>query len=127
MIRLSQLPRFSFRTSQLKLKFQSSFMMVLEKGGSGWRPESLPSEQKDDLEKIATRLNVDPKDIEHVWDKMGVIIRDMDNSPTNLAQLRDAVVRAWAQIPMDYIAHLVATMPNRVAALEVAYGGNATY
>ena len=43
-------------------------MMVLEKGGSGWRPEILPSEQKDDLEKIATKLHVDPKDIDHVWD-----------------------------------------------------------
>ena len=51
-------------------------MMVLEKGGSGWRPESLPSEQKDDLEKIATRLNVDPKDIEHVWDNtLGRLVR----------------------------------------------------
>ncbi len=69
----------------------------------------------------------DMNPIEHVWDKMGVIIRDMGNPPTNLAQLRDAVVRAWAQIPMDDIAHLVATMPNRVAALEAAYGGNTTY
>lgn len=69
----------------------------------------------------------DMNPIEHVWDRMGVIIRDMDNPPTNLAQLRDAVVQAWAQIPMDDISHLVASMPNRVAALEAAHGGNTTY
>ena len=69
----------------------------------------------------------DMNPIEHAWDRMGVIIRDMDNPPTNLAQLRDAVVQARAQIPMDDISHLVASMPNRVAALEAAHGGNTTY
>ena len=51
-------------------------MMVLEKGGKGWRPEILPpSSEAEELEMIASRLQVDPKDIDHVWEnKLGRLV-----------------------------------------------------
>ena len=59
----------------------------------------------------------DMNPIEHVWDKIGVIILEKDNPPTNLAQLRHAVVRAWAQVPIENISYLADTTPPCVAVL----------
>ena len=49
----------------------------------------------------------------------------MDNSPTNLAQLRLAVQAACDHVTQDRVALLIDNMPRRVAAL-VADGGSFT-
>ena len=69
----------------------------------------------------------DMNTIEHVWDQMGVILRDMDNPPSNLAELRQALVHAWNQIPVWRVTRLVSSMPRRVRALRAAHGGYTRY
>ena len=51
----------------------------------------------------------------------------MDNSPTNLAQLRLAVQAAWDHVTQDRVAHLIDGMPRRVAALVAARGSFTHY
>ena len=69
----------------------------------------------------------DMNPIEHVWDQMGVFIREMENPPTNLAELRHAVQAAWDSVTQDSIADLIDGMPRRVAALAAARGGYTRY
>ena len=65
--------------------------------------------------------------IEHVWDQMGVILRDMDNPPTTLAELRVALLQAWDRVTIHRVAHLIESMPRRVTTLRRIRGGNTRY
>ena len=65
--------------------------------------------------------------IEHLWDNMAVYIRDMDNPPTTLHQLRDAVMAAWDALRPERLRSLVRSMPRRARALLAARGGHTRY
>ena len=54
--------------------------------------------------------------IEHLWDELGRAISSMDNPPQNLDELRQALLDKWAQIPVQRLQRLVASMPRRLAA-----------
>ena len=69
----------------------------------------------------------DMNPIEHVWDQMSVILRDSDNPPTNLAELRAAVLQAWDRLTIQRVANLIESMPRRVRALQAAAGGYTRY
>ncbi len=58
--------------------------------------------------------------IEHLWD---VEIRIMDVQPTNLQQLRDAIMSIWTKISEEYFQHLVESMPQRIKAVLKAKAG----
>ncbi len=58
--------------------------------------------------------------IEHLWD---VEIHIMDVQPTNLQQLRDAIMSIWTKISEEYFQHLVESMPQRIKAVLKAKGG----
>ena len=49
--------------------------------------------------------------IEHVWDQMGVNIRDMANPPAYLIELRQAVWQDWDSARLENIQHLVDGIP----------------
>ncbi len=40
----------------------------------------------------------------------------MDEQPTNLQQLRDAIKSIWTKISDEYFQHLVESMPRRIKA-----------
>ena len=65
--------------------------------------------------------------IEHLWDELGRAISSMDNPPQNLDELRQALLDKWAQIPVQRLQRLVASMPRRLAAIIAARGGNTQY
>ena len=53
--------------------------------------------------------------------------RSMDNPPQNLDELRQTLLDKWAQIPVQRLQRLVASMPRRLAAIIAARGGNTRY
>ena len=65
--------------------------------------------------------------IEHLWDELGRAISSMDNPPQNLDEIRQALLDKWAQIPVQRIQRLVASMPRRLAEIIAARGGNTRY
>ena len=65
--------------------------------------------------------------IEHLWDELGRAISSMDNPPQNLDKLRQALLDKWAQIPVQRLQRLVASMPRRLGAIIAARGGNTRY
>ncbi len=62
--------------------------------------------------------------IEHIWD---VVIRIMDVQPTNLQQLRDAIMSIWTKISEECFQHLVESMPRRIEQKGVQPGTSKVY
>ncbi len=52
--------------------------------------------------------------IEHLWDVVEREIYIMDVQPTNLQQLRDAIISIWTKISEECFQHLVESMPWRI-------------
>ncbi len=51
----------------------------------------------------------------------------MDVKPTNLQQLRDAIMSIWTKISEDRFQHLVESMPRRIKAVLKSKGGPTRY
>ncbi len=60
--------------------------------------------------------------IEHLWDVVEREIHIMDVQPTNLQQLRDAIMSIWNKISEEYFQHLVESMSRRIKAVLRAKG-----
>ncbi len=69
----------------------------------------------------------DPNPIEHLWDAVEREIRIMDVQPTNLQQLRDAIMSIWTKISEECFQHLVESMPRRFKTVLKAKGGPTQY
>ncbi len=52
--------------------------------------------------------------IEHLWDVVKREIRIMDVQPTNLQQLRDAIMSIWTKSSEECFQHLVESTPRRI-------------
>ncbi len=52
--------------------------------------------------------------IEHLWDVVEREIRIMDVQPTNLQQLRDAIMSIWTKISEECLQYLVESMPRKI-------------
>ncbi len=50
--------------------------------------------------------------IEHLWDVVEREILIIDVQPTNLQQLRDAIMTIWTKISEECFQHLVESMPQ---------------
>ncbi len=61
--------------------------------------------------------------VEHLWDAVEREIHIMDVQPTNLQQLRDAIMLIWTKISEECFQHLVESMPRRIKAVLKAKGG----
>jgi transposase len=85
------------------------------------------------LELVGIRLlpwpanSPDLNPIEHVWDFLGKRVRRRQLRPEKLNGLRVALEEQCAQIPQDYIATLIQSMPNRLRDVIRARGGNTRY
>ncbi len=51
----------------------------------------------------------------------------MDVQPTNLQQLRDAIMPIWTKISDECFQHLVESMPQRIKVVLKAKGGPTRY
>ncbi len=65
--------------------------------------------------------------IEHLWDVVKPEIRIMDVQPTNLQQLRDAIMSIWPKISEECFQHLVESMLWNIKAVLKAKGGPTRY
>ncbi len=65
--------------------------------------------------------------IEHLWDVVEREIYIMDEQPTNLQQLRDAIMSIWTKISEECFQHLVESIPRRIKAVLKAKGGPTLY
>ncbi|KAK0146198.1 Transposable element Tcb2 transposase [Merluccius polli] len=61
--------------------------------------------------------------IEHLWDVVEREIRIMDVQPTNLQQLRDAIMSIWTKLTEECFQYLVESVPRRIKAVLKAKGG----
>ena len=55
--------------------------------------------------------------IEHLWDHVDRQIRASDDLPKSKAQLIRAAQKAWNEIPVETVRHLIQSMPRRVQAV----------
>ena len=72
-------------------------------------------------------MSPDLSPIEHLWDELGRRIRNSQNPPETLAQLRTALFREWNNIPQDFIRRLIDSMRRRCQAVINARGGHTRY
>ena len=49
--------------------------------------------------------------IKNIRDQMGLFIRDMDNLPTTMARLWEALLQAWGRETLERMEVLVQSMP----------------
>ncbi len=69
--------------------------------------------------------DLNPK--KHHWDVVEREIHIMDEQPTNLQQLRDAIMSIWTKISEECFQNLVKSMPQRIKAVLKAKGGPNRY
>ena len=111
-----------------RAQFQANFVLVQDNAPPHRAHNTGNFLRNQDVEVMDwPALSPDMNPIEHIWDRMGRVIRDMDNPPLNVADLRDALRHAWAAIPDDALATLSGGMPRRVAAVNAARGGHTRY
>ncbi len=65
--------------------------------------------------------------IKYLWDVVEWEIHIMDVRPTNLQQLRDAIMSIWTNISEECFQHLVESMPQRIKAVLKAKTGPTRY
>lgn len=69
----------------------------------------------------------DMNPIENLWAEVTRRINNLARQPTNVAELRQALMDAWADIPLNTLTTLSEGMPRRVEALRAAAGGHTRY
>ncbi len=65
--------------------------------------------------------------IKHLWDVVEREILIMDVQPTNVQQLRDAIMSIWTKISEEWFQHLVESMPRAIKAVLKAKVGPSRY
>ena len=68
-----------------------------------------------------------PPYIEHMWDKLDRRVRKRRNPPATLAQLRNALIDEWNNIPMRTVNALVNSIHRRIRTATAARGGHTRY
>ncbi len=68
-----------------------------------------------------------PSTSQAFWDVVEREIHIIDIQPTNLQQLRDAIMSIWTKISEECFQHLVESMPHRIKALLKAKVGPTRY
>ncbi len=62
-----------------------------------------------------------------LWNVIEWEIRIMNVQPTNLQQLRDAIMSIWTKISAEYFQNLVESMPRRITAVLKEKVGSTRY
>ena len=65
--------------------------------------------------------------IERKWDELDRRVRKRRNPPATLAQLRNALIDEWNNIPMRTVNALVNPIQRRIRAATAARGGHTRY
>ena len=65
--------------------------------------------------------------IEHLWDNLDTRVRQRQNPPGNVNELRDALQEEWINIPQAQINNLIHSMRRRCQAVSNARGGHTRF
>ena len=65
--------------------------------------------------------------IEHLWDNLDTRVRQRQNPPGNVNELRDALLEEWNNIPQAQINNLIHSMRRRCQAVSNARSGHTRY
>ena len=65
--------------------------------------------------------------IEYLWDNLDTRVRQRQNPPGNVNELRDALLEEWNNIPQAQINNLIHSMRRRCQAVSNARGGHTRY
>ncbi len=65
--------------------------------------------------------------IENLWAEVTRRINQLDHQPTNVQELRQALMDAWDGISLNTLRNLAEGMPRRVVTLRAANGGHTKY
>lgn len=84
--------------------------------------------EQEEVEHMAwPACSPDINPIENLWAEVTRRINQLDQQPTTVAECRQAVLDAWAAIPVETLRALAESMPRRVEALRAARGGHTKY
>ncbi|KAK2143471.1 hypothetical protein LSH36_839g05117 [Paralvinella palmiformis] len=72
-------------------------------------------------------VSTDMNPIENMWSEVTHTMDVSANQPTNLEELRQAVIDSWQALPPQTLATMSDSMPRRVQALYDTRGGHAKY
>lgn len=72
-------------------------------------------------------LSPDLNPIEHLWDVLKRRVRDRNHVPSNITELKAALLEEWERIPQELIKKLIGSMKNRLQNVIRARGGNTKY
>ncbi len=72
-------------------------------------------------------MSPDMNPIENLWAEVSRTMNESVIQPTNVPDMRQAIIDAWDAIPIDTLASLVDSMSRRVQALYRARGGHTKY
>ena len=65
--------------------------------------------------------------IDHIWHELGHAITSIDILPQNLGVFRQALLDKWAEIPIERLQCLLASMLRCLGAIIIARGGNTRF
>lgn len=72
-------------------------------------------------------MSADMSPIEHIWDELDRRVRGRQPQPANVAQLRQALVHEWNNMPQAIIVAVMNSMRRRCQACINAQGGHTRY
>ncbi len=72
-------------------------------------------------------MSPDMNPIENLWAEVSRTMNESVIQPTNVPELRQAIIDVWDAIPIDTVTSLVDSRPRRVQALYRARGGHTKY
>ena len=65
--------------------------------------------------------------IEPVWHELKTLVWRRPHSPTNINELKMAVLQAWEKLSVVDIDKYIMTMPERITAVLASHGGHTRY
>ena len=83
--------------------------------------------EQDIIRKDWAPYRPDMNSIEHIWDEIGLGLKELDPQSVNLRQLGVVVQNLRQQIPLEGVQTLVSTMSRRVRALVTPRGSSTRY
>lgn len=72
-------------------------------------------------------MSPDLNPIEHMWDCLKRRVRKRIPAPSNIEELKEALLEEWDAIPQDYVRKLIRSMQSRLNCVIRARGGNTRY
>ena len=104
-------------------------LVVMEDNASPHKAKKTVSHWKDHgvTPIVWPPFSPDLNPIENLWRQIKHLIRKRPQIPRTVPEMQVAFQEAWEQVSEDFIAKLIASMPDRMRAIVKAKGGHIDY